>query len=69
MLKTVKVTLEVYDRLEAFRGKHETFSQAVERLLVIREGLFTLSNVVSGVKVFGEWQDAQRTKEQEEKKP
>lgn len=63
MLKTIKVSPVVYARLENFRGKHETFSQAVDRLLVIREGLYTLSNVVSGTKAYGEWQDEQRKKE------
>ena len=39
MSRTIKLEDEVYDRLEAVRGKRETFSQAVERLLSIVEAI------------------------------
>jgi len=32
-LKSIKISQEVYDRLEDFRLKRETFDQAVSRLL------------------------------------
>ena len=35
MTKLIRLTEEVYNELEEFRGKRETFSQAVERLLSI----------------------------------
>ena len=33
MSHTIKLEDQVYDQLERFRGKRETYSQAVERLL------------------------------------
>jgi len=37
MSHTIKLEDQVYHRLERFRGKRETFSQAVERLLAAKE--------------------------------
>ncbi len=37
MSHTIKLEDRIYDKLERFRGKRETFSQAVERLLVAGE--------------------------------
>ena len=37
MSKTIKVDLEVYERLDRIRGKGETFSQVVERCLSVVE--------------------------------
>ena len=37
MSKTIKLDDQVYERLEAIRGKGETFSQALERCLSVVE--------------------------------
>lgn len=48
MSKSVKLELSVYDRLEKFRGKKETFSAAVDRLLTLMEKMGELRNVIEG---------------------
>lgn len=42
MSHTIRVTDKVYDRLEAARGKRESFGRLVERLLTLLEALQTL---------------------------
>ena len=37
MSKTIKLDDQVYERLDAIRGKGETFSQALERCLTVVE--------------------------------
>ena len=44
MIKTIKLAEPVYHRLDAIRGKRESFSQAVERLLFIRDQFANLSD-------------------------
>jgi len=46
MSKTIKLDNEVYRRLEEIRGKRETFSGAVERLLSVLEGFRMIGNVI-----------------------
>ena len=55
MSQTVRLEAEVYDRLEQFRGKKETFSQAVNRLLDIRDGVATLTNTIEGMHNYAEF--------------
>lgn len=55
MSKTVKVEDQVYTRLDEFRGKHETFSSAVSRLLDIRDGVIILTSRVDGMREYAEY--------------
>jgi len=56
MSKTVKLDDATYDKLERFRGKRETFSEAVERLLNIRDALGKLEDILEGQVRFREEQ-------------
>ena len=42
MGKAIKVEKRVYDQLEQLRGKRETFSEVVAKLLTTKEGIDTL---------------------------
>ena len=55
MTKTIKLDEPVYDRLEKFRGKRETFSGAVDRLMTIVNVLATLSTTIEGTMQYAEW--------------
>jgi len=55
MSQTVRLEAPVYDRLEQFRGKKETFSQAVNRLLDIRDGVATLTSTIEGMQAYAEY--------------
>jgi len=57
MSKAIKLDLEVYERLDQLRGKGETFSQVVERLLTIKGKVSELVAVLSGIHHFREWQN------------
>ena len=48
MSKTIKLEDEVYDRLENFRDKRETYSQAVERLLELPTRIKELGSILEG---------------------
>ncbi len=54
--KTIKLEEKVYDQLDRFRIKGETFSQAVEKLLSGRETASGLILVLEGAFRFREWQ-------------
>ena len=45
--RTIQLQYPVYERLEIFRGKRETFSQAVDRLLTMVERVGALQNMVA----------------------
>ncbi len=60
MLRTVKIESSVYDRLNAFRCKDETRSQAVDRLLSVWEGLHQVSGMMSGAAEFARWKAEQQ---------
>jgi len=47
MSKTIKIEDKVYQKLDEIRGKRETFSQVVERLLTIREGLAGIGTLLN----------------------
>jgi len=55
MLKSIKVEEAVYNKLDELRGKRETFSQVVGRLIVIKEGIAGLVNVLEGNKAYAEY--------------
>jgi len=46
MSKTIRVDDSVYGELEEFRGKRETFSQVIERLLAIVRPLREASSIL-----------------------
>lgn len=48
MSHTIKLEDQVYEKLERFRGKRETFSQAVERLLAAKEKATELLDILLG---------------------
>ena len=48
MSHTIKLEDQVYDQLERFRGKRETFSQVVERLLAAKEKANELLDILAG---------------------
>ena len=62
MSKTVKLEDSVYNRLEDFRDKRETKSQAVDRLLTMQEGIVGLQNVLEGQINFQEWKERELRK-------
>ena len=60
---TVKLDRPVYDRLDAFRGKRETFSQAVERLLTLLDRVGELRAVLEGQIEYAEFKRKQLEKQ------
>jgi len=48
MSKTIKLEDQVYGKLDEFRGKHETYSQAVERLLELLSKVGELRSILEG---------------------
>lgn len=48
MAKNIQLSVEVYNRLESFRGKRETFSEAVDRLLTMLEKVGELRDILEG---------------------
>lgn len=55
MSKTIRLEVPVYDRLELFREKRETFSSVVNRLLNIRDGVITLVSTIAGMENYAEY--------------
>ena len=55
MSKTIKLDDQVYQDLEEFRDKRQTFSEAVENLLGARAQFCQLINVLEGRIRFEEW--------------
>jgi len=60
--KTVKLEQEVYDELEKFRDKRETFSQAIGTLLGARIRIWQLVDVLEGSLRFQELKAEKLTK-------
>lgn len=52
--KTIWLRDETYNRLEQFRDKRETFSEAVERLLELPRRIRDLANILEGQVAFQE---------------
>lgn len=55
MAKQIRLSDGVYNQLDQFRGKRETFSAAVNRLLIIRDGIDSLTMTIEGAKQFAEF--------------
>lgn len=54
MSKTIKIEEKVYNQLDRLRGKRETFSDIVAKLLTTKEGVDTM---------IGIWYDQPRERE------
>jgi len=48
MSKTIRLEDNVYTALDSMRGKRETFSDAVARLLEVHSGLGLLTSTIQG---------------------
>ncbi|MBA7648708.1 hypothetical protein ES703_56496 [subsurface metagenome] len=48
MSHTIKLEDRVYEKLQKFQGKRETYSQAVERLLAAKEKVNELIDILVG---------------------
>lgn len=55
MSRAIKVEDQVYLELDMIRGKSETFSQVVARLLEARLTMFEFLNMVEGVLKYEQW--------------
>lgn len=64
MPKNIQLSDDVYNRLETFRGKRETFSEAVERLLTMLEKVGQLRDILEGQVAF----EREKRKKLEEQK-
>ena len=62
MSKAIKVEAQVYTELDQLRGKGETFSQVIERLLVARLKMFELINRIEDLLKYQEWKQQQLQK-------
>jgi len=58
MRKTIKIDEKVYLKLDDFRDRHETFSEAVERLLAAQDMALQLASILEGQFKFQEWKYA-----------
>lgn len=63
MSKTIRLEDEVYNRLDNIRGKRETFSQSVDRLVKIHDGLGMITDIIEGNRKLEELK-AERLKEE-----
>lgn len=63
MPKSIKVSDEVYLDLDEIRGKGETFSQAVDRLLDLRRMLLAVDPILRGQRAYQEFKDARAREE------
>lgn len=55
MRKTIKIDEQVYNKLDDFRDRHETFSEAVERLLAAQDMVRQLASILEGQLKFQEY--------------
>ncbi|MBA7570535.1 hypothetical protein ES708_12287 [subsurface metagenome] len=61
MSRTIKLEDRTFDKLERFRGKNETKSQAVERLLGAMDKALELNDILSTPRNSKEVDNADRT--------
>ena len=62
MSKLIRVSDEVHRDLDEVRGKGETFSQVIDRLIDIRRMIVGIEPILRGQRAFNEWKE-QRDKE------
>lgn len=55
MNKSIKVQEQVYHQLEDLRGKRETFSEVVERLLKARPRIIEAYDLIAGAASYRPW--------------
>ncbi len=55
MRKTIKVEEQVYNDLDRFREKRETFSQAISRLLSLLSKVGELRSILEGGIKYEQW--------------
>ena len=55
MSHTIKLEDRVFNQLETFRDKRETYSQAVERLLAVKLEVMELVCILDGSARFEDW--------------
>lgn len=55
MPKTIRIDTRTYERLEQFRGKRETFTKAVDRLLTLLDRVGALRPIIEGGSGFEKW--------------
>ena len=55
MSRAIKVEDQVYQELDMIRGKGETFSQIIERLLQARLKMFELLSMIEGALQYEKW--------------
>ena len=63
MGKNIKITDEVHRKLDNFRGKDETFSMAIDNLLVARLEICALITVIEGMIRYRQFQFEQLQKQ------
>jgi predicted CopG family antitoxin len=59
MSKSIKVTEEVYQELQALQRTRETYNDVIARLIAVDKGIRGLYTVVGGVQAFADWQNRQ----------
>lgn len=64
MSRQIRVEESVYERLAELRGRDETFSDVIGRLVGSRETICNLINVLEGVIRYREWQHARQDREE-----
>ena len=62
MSRAIKVEDQVYQELDTLRGKGETFSKVVARLLEARLKFFETLNFIEGVLKYQEWKQQELLK-------
>ena len=60
MSRIIKVTDEVYKRLDQIRGEERTFSQAIAQLLALRGKIFFLFGDIEGPLNYRDWLEDRR---------
>lgn len=63
MPKNIQLSDSVYARLDGFRGKRETFSEAVGKLLTLMEKMGELTNILEGGVRYEDWKREQLEKQ------
>ncbi|KKL62076.1 hypothetical protein LCGC14_2188860 [marine sediment metagenome] len=66
MRRSIKLDEHVYEQLEYFQDKKESFSQAIERLLAVKNQLLEVISIMEGRISFLKWQ-SDRANELKEK--
>lgn len=59
---SIKIDDETYKKLDEYRGKRETFSQAINRLLLLLSKVGELRSILEGGETFEQWQEEQLAK-------